>query len=178
MISISAAPTRRPSHRNRGFSILAVLFAVVILALVGSTAYLYGTIDSTSAESTALRSQALAAAETGMALFSVAADPTTIPDETEDEASLVPVDLPTHSASTNDSTQYLIMGAGNSGGVGHVIVEGRVLRGGRIVSRARLGGTLMMEQRDDPYEGTAGHGPTGANVQRGGRRPFTGGPTL
>lgn len=166
------------SSRDRGFSILAVLFVTVILALIGSTAYLLGTTDGGSAQSTAHRAQALAAAETGLALFSSAADPTAIPDETALEDELVPVDVPNQGASDGTRTQYVVMGAGTASGLGQVIVEGRVLKGNRVISRARLGGTLMLEQRDDPYEGTAGQGPTGANVQRGGRRPFVGGPGL
>jgi len=168
----------QPPAAARGFTILAVLFAIVILALIGTTAYLFGTTDGGSAQANALRAQALAAAEAGMTLFSATADPTAIPDETDlDSDSLVPVELPNMGA-TGTRTEYVIVGAGNTGTIGQVIVEGRVLQGNSVLSRARLTGVLMMEQHDDPYEATAGVGPTGANVQYGGRRPFVGGPGL
>ena len=160
----------------RGYSLIAVLFVVLMLALMGTAAYTLAGADASSAASSELRSQALAVAEAGLQIVSSTVDPSTIPDETANVADLEPVEL---GESGETKYRYLVIGAGSNGEIGHLISEGQIVRNGHVISRARVRGSVLMEAWEDPYSASAGSGPKGANVIRSGiRKPFVGGPSL
>jgi len=160
----------------RGYSLLAVLFVITMLGLLGTAAFTLASSDASTASASELRSQALAVAESGLVIYSATMDPASVLDETGIVDELEPVEL---GGPGEFEYRYLIIGAGSTGTVGDVISEGQVLRNGRVVSRARIRGSVMMQTWEDPYSSVAGAGPSGANVIRtGGRPPFAGGPSL
>lgn len=170
------SPSRPSNAHPRGYSLVAVLFVITMLALMGTAAFTLATGDVSSAEAGELRSQALATAETGLQIFSATMDPASIVDESGHEHELEPVGI---GGTHTNQYRYLIIGAGSDGTVGHVIAEGQVLQGGRVVSKARIRGSVMMQAFEDPYSASAGGGPAGANLNRTGiRPPFAGGPSL
>jgi len=173
MLRFDGSRRLRPA---RGYSLIAVLFVVMMLALMGTAAFTLAGADVSSAESTELRSQALATAEAGLQIFATTADPTAIPDQTADESTIVPNGLGGPGAF---EYRYLIIGAGNTGEVGHFISEGQVVRDDKVISRARIWGSILVQAWEDPYSGTHLGGAAGTNVSRTGLRPpFAGGPSL
>ncbi len=172
MVSTSTRSiSSRRAATSRGFSLLAVLFVVIVLALIGSAAFLIGSSDATSAGATEVRSRALAAAEAGLGLFASGASPS----EIVADKGATPVKLPNLDGITDPRTEYVIIGRGQDAAAGKVISEGRVLRDDRIVGRAQIEGAFIVETFDQPYSQSEGSGPQGTNTISFGRQPFKGG---
>lgn len=174
---MTRSPTRlRTRTAARGYSLLAVLFVITMLALMGTAAYTLATSDASTADASELRSQALSAAESGLQIYSATMDPAMVVDQTGNVNDLEPVEI---AGTGRTQYRFLIIGAGSTGTIGDVISEGQVVRDGRVISRARIRGSVMMQAFVDPYSESAGGGPSGANLNRTGiRPPFAGGPSL
>ncbi len=179
-----------PRTRNdRGFSLLVVLLVAVVLAVVGSSAVLVATRDAGTAGARAMRVQALAAAEAGLAHFQQMASPSLIEDGTyyvgrdtgdaNTDYRWLP-QVPGRNGEMLDA-RYRVRGGGPGPlpKTGLAIVEGEVLSGGRVVGRAELsvlvkaavlGGSAGRNQEDHSEAGGNADGviPTTAISLEGG----------
>ncbi len=164
---------------ERGFSMLVVMFVLLIIALLGVTAATIGTTDAGTARAHSGRAQALLAAETGLAMLTASGDAATIEGLITAKDGTVTA-LPALDIDGDGVTElrpaFLVL----QGITGEFVVEGQLRdESDRVISRARLAGRVTTFAGGDGYEGQVGLNPRSTGVvderdvhARGTRNPF------
>lgn len=166
-------------HANeRGFSLMTVLLALLLMAVAGSAALTLGTMESGTAEARSNYTQAMAAAESGLPQVMRAISPSMVvagqnyvgshASSTDADFVWLPgVDLD-GDGTVDVQQRYRAWGVGVSeGSNGIIAVQGQVVRNGSVMSTAVLEVVSRSLQCTDPYGGQSGAGAGGVNFQRG-----------
>ncbi|AKU91709.1 hypothetical protein [Vulgatibacter incomptus] len=148
----STSTSRRADER--GFTLLLVLLALVVVTIVGTTTLYVASSDRLAAEARERSALARAAAETGLSHLLVGFQPSLVLDQraasggTEFSDPLsgapfteTPREVP---APPGLRAEYVAWGGAPAAGGAQVIVEGRILSGERIVARSRLSAVVVM----------------------------------
>lgn len=182
------------SHsEDRGFSLILVLIALVVITLVGTTAVFVSGSDLTAAQAKQRASLARQVAEAGLNHYSAIVQPGWIPNQLpaggiptggeDDEAPegftyVDPLDgltpfyqhtLPT--APPGFVASYAVWGGSHIDDGAQIIIEGRLAPESdptRIVGRARISTVVVMTSGSDGYSGTIGWTPRNTGVIGGG----------
>ena len=151
-------------NSSRGFSMLVVLFVLLIIAVLGVTAATIGTTDAGTARAHASRAHALLAAETGLAILTASGNASTIEalitakDGTV--TALPAIDLDGDGVTEHRPTFLVLQGI-----TGEFVVEGQLRdETDRVLSRARLSGRVTTFAGGDGYEGQGGMNPRSTGV--------------
>jgi type II secretory pathway pseudopilin PulG len=155
---------------SRGFSMITVLLALLLLGAAGAAAITVSTMESGNAQARANYDQALSAADAGMQQFSIWAQPDRIAQN---------VDLIGSRAADSDASFIWLPGSDlNGDGVndiesryrawglgdgpmehsGRVVIQGQAIRNGIVTSSATL--QVIVQQRCPP----AGNSQAGSNA--------------
>lgn len=157
---------------SRGYSLLVVLLVLVVVALVGLTAVTVATLGEGAAAARTKRTQAMAAGETGLAIYSGLAAPN-VDCIAPPGSPLLAGDLPTLDTNQRAGGDLrprfsISVGAQTSGFDGcSVEVLGEVLDGGnRVVGRALLGATVQHQRSNWGYgaQKDSNRGGTGSDL--------------
>ena len=172
--------TRGRAH-ERGFSLLIVLMAILVMAVAGAAAVSLGGSDAVAATGRTYRSQAIVAAETGLGVFSRTAIIDNINDDRTNAAAgqFGPAGNPAPTYyqlvdSDGDGAAdlrygYRVWGGGNAplAQSRHVFAEGRVeelAAPNRVLGIAWLGTVLRQCGDPEGLQGMDGGGPAGAGA--------------
>lgn len=160
---------------ERGFSLLLVLLAIVVVTIVGISTLYVASKDGVAAEARERAGLARVAAETGMRHLMRGFQPTLVDDQRDlgedgggasgayadvlaGAAPMVgPVPIP---APPGLTASYVAWGGASTLGGTQVIVEGRIHAGDRIVARSRISGFITMvtgSNRYGQYGATSGN---------------------
>ncbi len=160
---------------SRGFSLLAVMLVLIVVALVGLTAMTVATLDEGAAAARTKRSQAVVAAETGLALYSGAAAPNVdcaaLPGTQLLAGDLPPLETNNQTGADIRPRFTVTVGTQVAGFDGcNVQVLGEVLDGGgNVVGRALLTSTVQHQRSRWGYSGQKDYNPQGTGSDTTGR---------
>lgn len=143
---------------ERGFSLLIVMFVLIVMAVVGGIAVTVTTSDAGTAGARSQRAHALLAAETGLALVTASGDAATIEAllQSKDETVTYLPAIDTDGDGTTDHRPAYVVLLGDEG---VFVVEGQLHDSSdRVISRARLSGRVTTMLGGDGYEGQIGLG--------------------
>ncbi len=166
------------THTDRGFSLLIVLLALVVIGLLSITAVVLATSDAGAAGARANRAAALAAAEAGLAAYTgnfspsvdcalpagtvlVQGDAPAIETNGEPGADLRPSFTVTVGAIQTSAESCNVLSRG-------VIADAS----GHILGEALLNGTVRIEARETGYGGQKDSGPRATGTDLAGRTGF------
>lgn len=159
----------------RGFSLVLVLLAVLVITVIATAAIRVSRSDRMAAEVRATAGLARQTAEAGLAHFGGNVQPTLLQDQrvaVEEEfadplsgAPLAgPIELP---APPGYAASYTVWGGANAGFGNQVIVEGQISPAGepgRVIARSRVSAIFAMTSGDEGYTGTIGWTPRSTGV--------------
>jgi type II secretory pathway pseudopilin PulG len=168
-----AAAGRLP--RPRGFALLAVILVLTVVALLGLTAVTVATLDEGTAAARGHRAQAVVAAETGLALYSLVAAPN-VDCGAAEGTSLLAADLPALHTDRREGAdirpRFTVTVADQAPGVDgcQVQVLGEVRDGaGRVMAEAMLHATVQHQRSQWGYGGQKDYNPQGTGSDTTGR---------
>ena len=165
-------------HMDRGFSLLIVLLAVGVIAVLRTTAVVLAAADAGAAGARATRAAALAAAEAGLAVYTGNFSPSVdcaLPAGTV----LVQGDAPAIETNGEEGADLLPSFTVTVGSVQTSAESCNVLsRGiladasGHVIGEALLNGTVRIESKESGYGGQKDSGPRATGTDLAGRTGF------
>lgn len=172
--------------KERGFSLILVMIAIVVITLVGTTVVYTSGADLLSAGARQRASLARQVAEAGLNHYALLVQPSLLPPANlvgnapeegfvyEDVLANVP---PIHtqtlpSAPPGYSATYVVWPGAKIDDGAQIIIEGRLHPandpGGQVLARSRISTVIVMTSGSDGYSGTVGWTPRNTGVLGGG----------
>lgn len=160
---------------GRGFALLAVILVLTVVALLGLTGVTVATLTEGAAAARGRRAQAVVAAETGLALYSLVAAPN-VDCNALPGTQLLAADLPALETNKKEGAdirpRFVVTVAEQTPGLDgcNVRVRGEVLDGaGRVAAEALLQATVQHQRSQWGYSGQKDYNPQGTGSDTTGR---------